>query len=136
MTGWVPKATPAVAVGEGCVLIASRLAAAGLTTMLLELAAARAGKLVKCSEIVSAVFVREISEGGDAARGRHRRRPLERTGAERQGGGRHLGGVVAGLEIAVLVFDVDDRLCGEGDAGRRRGGWLRAQSLTEWRPRG
>ena len=29
-------------------------------------------------------------------------------------GGRHLGGVVARLEVAVLVFDVDHRLRAEG----------------------
>ena len=33
--------------------------------------------------------------------------------------GAHLGGVVAGLEIAVLVFDVDDWLRAEGRTRRR-----------------
>ena len=46
-TGCVPNATPAVAVGEGCVLIANWLAAAGLTTMLLDFAAVSTGELVK-----------------------------------------------------------------------------------------
>ena len=40
--------------------------------------------------------------------------------------GGHLGGVVAGLEVAVLVFDVDDRLRAEGHAGRRCRRRLRA----------
>ena len=35
--------------------------------------------------------------------------------------GRHLRGIVAGFQIAVLVFDVDDGLRAEGDARRRRG---------------
>ena len=63
--------------------------------------------------------VREIGERGDAARGRHRGRSLQRTGTHRQRCNAHLGRVVAGLKIAVLVFDVDDRLRAEGNACRR-----------------
>ena len=49
---------------------------------------------------------------------------------------RHLGRVVAGLEVAVLVFDVDDRL----RARRRRPPSPSARAVcsppTGWRPRG
>ena len=55
-TGCVLKATPAVAVGEGCVLIPTGSHAAGLTTMLLDVAAARTGELVNWSVIVSALL--------------------------------------------------------------------------------
>ena len=67
------------------------------------------------------LVVRQVGERGDAARGRDRRRPLERARATGQRSGSDCGAVVAGLEIAELVFDVDDRLSAEGDAGRRRG---------------
>ena len=50
------NATPAVAVADGCVLIANWLAAAGLTTMLLDVAEVRLGELVKWSEMVSALL--------------------------------------------------------------------------------
>ena len=50
--------------------------------------------------------------------------------------GRHLGRVVAGLQVAVLVFDVDHRLRAEGHARRRRrrglvwiANWLAAAGL-------
>ena len=46
ITGCVLNATPAVAVAEGCVSITNWLAAAGLTTMLLDVVDARTGELV------------------------------------------------------------------------------------------
>ena len=45
-TGCVPKATPAVAVDEGWVLTTNWLAAAGLITMLFDVATVSAGRLV------------------------------------------------------------------------------------------
>ena len=50
------KATPAVAVGDGCVWITNWLAAAGLTTMLPDVAGVNAGSLVKWSVMVSALL--------------------------------------------------------------------------------
>ena len=64
------------------------------------------------------LVVGQVGECGDAAGDRHRGGALQRatTQAQRR---RHLGCVVAGLDVAVLVFDVDDRLGAEGDACRR-----------------
>ena len=55
-TGCVAKATPAVAVADGCVVMTNWLAAAGLTTMLLEVAEVTPLALVlKAMLIVSAL---------------------------------------------------------------------------------
>ena len=67
--------------------------------------------------------VRQVGERGDAAGDRHRGRSQKRPAAAVERGG-HLGRVVAGLQVAVLVFDVDHRLRAEGRAGRRRRGGL------------
>ena len=56
-TGWVAKATPAVAVADGCWVMTNWLAAAGLTTTLLEVAVPRRRRwCVKPMFIVSAVL--------------------------------------------------------------------------------
>ena len=59
MTGWVAKATPAVAVADGWVAMTSLLAAAGLTATELEVAWARL-PLVKLSVIVSALSSKRL----------------------------------------------------------------------------
>ena len=73
ITGCVANATPAVAVAEGCVSITNWLAAAGLTTMLFDVAAVRAGKLVNLKRDGLGRVVGQVGECGDAARDRHRR---------------------------------------------------------------
>ena len=129
------KATPAVAVGEGWVAITNWVAAAGLITTLLDVAEVRTGELVNWIVIVSAlssarsvnvamppltVTVVVPSRGPD---------PDSATRGD-------LCRVVAGLKIAVLVFDVDDRLRAESHAGRRRRRGLRVNSPTGSQPPG
>ena len=55
ITGWGAKTKPAVALGEGCVRIVSRFAAAGPTVILLEFVPVRPA-LVKAIVIVSALL--------------------------------------------------------------------------------
>ena len=90
--------------------ITNWLAAAGLTTMLLEAPGqAAAGELERDG---LGRVVGQAGERGHAARDGDRGRPLERAGAalERR---RHHRAVVAGLQVAVLVLFVDDRLSAE-----------------------
>ena len=98
----------------------SWLGAAGLTTI--ELVGTEVNPPpVNLSESVSALLSARFGERRHAARDRRGGRPLERAGAagERRG---HHGAVVAGLEIAVLVLFVEDRLSCERlpGGGRRR----------------
>ena len=55
-TGWVVKATPAVAVAVGSVATTNWLAAAGVTTTLLEVAVRPLALVLKTMVIVSAVL--------------------------------------------------------------------------------
>ena len=55
-TGCVAKATPAVAVADGCCVMTNWLAAAGLTTTLVEVAVTAAGVVLKAMFIVSAML--------------------------------------------------------------------------------
>ena len=110
--------------------ITNWLAAAGLITMLFEVAAVSTGELVNWSVMVSAV---------SSARLVNVAMPPETvtvvvpcSGPEPSGSEAAVTwvAVVAGLQVAELVFDVDHRLRAEGHARRRRGeGWV---LITNW----
>ena len=67
-TGWVAKATPAVAVADGCVVMTSWLAAAGLTTTLLDVGREPAGVGGEGDVHRLGLVVGQAAEGRHAAR--------------------------------------------------------------------
>ena len=99
-------------------MIISWLAAAGLTTMVLEVAGVRL-PLVNLSEMVSALLSARPVNVATPPDDRGGGRPLERAGAAGERG-RHHRAVVAGLQVAVRVLFIDHRLGGERLPGGRR----------------
>ena len=79
MTGWVANAAPAVAVADGCVTSTNWAAAAGLTTMLFDVAAVRTRNAGELERNRLGLVVGQVGECGDAAGDRLRGGALQRA---------------------------------------------------------
>ena len=91
--------------------------------------------LVKSSVIGLGHVVGQVGERRDATVHRHCGRALSGP-APLASAAVTMRGVVAGHQVAVLVFFVDHRLGGERQARRRRRRRLRRGSPAGWPPRG
>ena len=128
------NAWPAVAVADGWVWITNWLAAAGLTTIELvgdEVKPPPVNLSESVSALLSARFVNVATPPDNGGGGR----PLERAGAAGERRRDHRG-VVARLQVAVLIHFIDHRLGRERLPGRRRRRRLRLDHQLAGRRRG